>query len=129
MAYTAQRRNLGTPPIIAGGKLENGEVVYEESLTFKSAMDFEASLAVWVGRYVSRASVAVLMHSADGLREIVSYLQNAPTTMSGKRTIKLHLIWDKLSNGQWYVEGIGFSLRDDMRNIHVAENVVLCGLD
>jgi hypothetical protein len=125
MAYAAKRRNLGTPPILAGGKLENGEVVYEESLDFRSAIDFEASLATWVGRYVSHSSVAVLMRDADGLREIISYLQNAPTTMSGKRTIKLHLIWDRLSTGQWYVEGIGFSLRDGMRNIHQANTAQL----
>jgi hypothetical protein len=120
MAYTAKPRNLGTPPIVAGGKLENGNVVYEESFAFRSAFDFEASLAAWLARYVSRASVAVLMRDADGLREIINYLQNAPVTMSGKRTIKLYLIWDRLSNGQWYVEGVGFSLRENERYIHQA---------
>jgi hypothetical protein len=65
------------------------------------------------------------MRDADGLQEIINYMQNAPATMSGKRTIKLHLLWDRLSNGQWYVECIGFSLRDDVRNIHQANTAQL----
>ncbi|MBA3446311.1 MAG: hypothetical protein H0T56_01640 [Pseudaminobacter sp.] len=61
-----------------------------------------------------------LMQNADGLKEILSYLEHAPTTMSGKRKISMHLMWDKLSNGQWYVEGVGFSLRDGVHNIYQA---------
>jgi hypothetical protein len=125
MARTAQQKNLGTPPILAGGRLENGDVVYEQDFTFGTASAFEASLAAWLGRYVARASVAILMRDADGLRQIISYLENAPPTMSGKRTIKMYLLWDRLSNKQWYVEAVGFSLRDGTRNIYQANTAIL----
>jgi hypothetical protein len=121
MAPLVKPRYLGVPPILQGGRFEDGAVVYEKELAFGNPSAFEASLAEWLGRYVSRASVAPLMANADGLREVTDYLMHAPTTMSGRRTIRLHLVWDKLSNGQWYVEGVGFSLRDSVRNIHVAD--------
>lgn len=125
MAPTVKPRNLGRPPILAGGTLENGAVVYERSFAFGSAAAFEASLASWLERYVSRASVAILMRDADGLRQIIGYLQTAPPTMSGERTIKMYLMWDRLSNKQWYVEAVGFSLRDGARNIYQANMAAL----
>jgi hypothetical protein len=120
MAPTAKPRNLGTPPILPGGRLANNEVIYQDDFRFDSRVGFEASLAAWLGRYVSRASVAPLMRDADGLSEILAYLEHAPVTMSGKRRISMHLMWDKLSNGQWYVQGVGFSLQDSGRNIYQA---------
>jgi hypothetical protein len=125
MAPMVKPKNLGSPPILAGGRLENGDVVYEQDFTFGGAAAFEASLAAWLGRYVAHASIAILMRDADGLRQIISYLENAPPTMSGKRTIKMYLIWDRLSNKQWYVEAIGFSLRDGIRNIYQANTAAL----
>src|SRR5665213_334977 len=125
MAPMAKSKNFGSPPILAGGRLENGDVVYEQDFTFGGAAAFEASLAAWLGRYVARASVAILMRDADGLRQIISYLENAPPSMSGKRTIKMYLIWDRLSNKQWYVEAVGFSLHDGMRNIYQANMTAL----
>ncbi len=120
MAPIVKPRNLGTPPILAGGKHENGVVVYERSLEYKSNTALRDLLMEWVGRYVSRQSVMPLMLNASGLPEIMNYMQHAPTTLSGTRRFKLHLVWDKLSDNQWYVEGIGFSLTDNMRNIHTA---------
>jgi len=121
MAPPAKARNLGIPPVLPGGRVQSGEVIYENDFNFASRAAFEASLAEWLGRYVSRTRVAPVMRDADGLREIMSYLEHAPTTMSGKRRISMHLMWDKLSDGQWYVEGVGFSLKDGVRNIYQAD--------
>jgi hypothetical protein len=120
MALTERPRNLGAPPILPGGRLANNDVIYQNDFRFVSRVAFEASLAEWLGRYVARTSVAILMRDAGGLSEILAYLEHAPITMSGHRRISMHLMWDKLSNGQWYVEGVGFSLQDSGRNIYQA---------
>jgi hypothetical protein len=120
MAPQVKARNLGTPPILAGGRLENGEVIYQKD--FAVGLGVQAlrdSLMEWLGRYVSRTSVVPLMLDADSLPEIMSYWKSAPPPMRlpATRRISMHLMWNKLSNAQWYVEGVGFSLKDNVRTI------------
>lgn len=109
-------RQLGQPPVHAGGRFANGEVVYEKSFKHQGRVTLETELAAWLGLYVSRSSVAVLMRDADGLDAVLHHASNT-VTLSGQNKIHMHLMWDKTSKEQWYVEAVGFSITDSLQNI------------
>jgi hypothetical protein len=111
------------PPVLAGGKVDGDEVIYHRDLRFETRSLFEAELYEWMCRYMTKSRVAALLQEASGLDEVVKYLQSAPVTMdlSGKRTIYAHLIWGRRANGDWWVRGLGFSIRDSVANINSAK--------
>ncbi|MBA3447928.1 MAG: hypothetical protein H0T56_10040, partial [Pseudaminobacter sp.] len=48
MAPLAKPRSLGIPPVLPGGRFENGEVIYQDDFPYNSAAVFEASLGGWL---------------------------------------------------------------------------------
>lgn len=104
-------RRLGVPPVLAGGRhVGDGEVAYERGVRVVSRLQFEAELAGWLARYVDRRSVVPLMAAAN-LTEILDFVTGSTPPLSGEWPVTMHLAWDRLSNGQWYVEGVWFTIR------------------
>jgi hypothetical protein len=107
------------PPALTGGEVNGDEVVYHRDIKF-SAESFEAELADWVGRYMTRSRVAVLMRDADGLKEVIDYLKHAPPSMNLDATQRIyaHLFFGRTADGGWWVRGLGFSLKDSQTRIN-----------